>query len=123
MTLPPNQRAAIEALTVGKNQTEAAAIAGVQARTVRRWLADPTFVAELHAAQDRALGDVVRRMREGMASALDVIEGLMASDEVKAGVRLRAALGLIDRAFRGAELVELTERVAELEARFSDDTR
>ena len=54
LELPPQQRAAAVALAAGETQLEAAALAGVDARTVYRWRQTPVFIAAVeHEAEER----------------------------------------------------------------------
>ena len=62
--LTVKQRAAVDALLAHGDQRQAARAAGVNDRTLRRWMHDPLFAAALQEAQDTALdqvtGDLVR---------------------------------------------------------------
>lgn len=49
--LSPRQRKAIVALMTSRTADDAARVVGVTPRTLRRWLTDDRFVAELKAAE------------------------------------------------------------------------
>lgn len=88
---------------------------GVNEKTVRNWLKVPQFVEALAEAR-----------RECFESALTQLQGL-ASDAVatlhkarkssNASVAVRAAGLLLHNALRGADAIDLSERVRELEER------
>jgi len=118
--LSSKQRAALESLATGATQREAAEAAGVKERAVRRYVADPHFVAALRAAQDAALGETVRRMASGTRGALDVLTAIMDDKTIAAGVRLRAADLWLQHTWRARELQDLAERIAAIEGVIND---
>jgi hypothetical protein len=87
--------------------------AGVSERSYRDWIKTNEFRNALRDAR-----------RESLAEAVGVLTGLMAPAATtlrkalgakRDADRIRAALGILDRALRGVEFVELADRVAELE--------
>ena len=109
------RRRAVELLVRGLSQEEAAEALEVTARTVRRYLAEPTFRVALAEAQDEALGRVARRMTAGASEMLDVLESVACDGGMPPTVRVRAALGWLAQLWRAKELQELAERVRALE--------
>jgi len=114
--LSARQRAVIAALASGLDKQDAAAVVGIQPSTVSRYLREPLFCAELRAAQDETLATVTRRMTGGALDMLTVLESIAKDKEQPPSVRVRAALGWLERTHRLLELHDLTERVAKLEA-------
>lgn len=96
-------------------KSQAAAAADVTPRTLRRWLADPSFRTHLTQASDQALTDATHRLTGSLEDALTVLAELMANRDEKATTRLRAASIIIARTLQFAELKAITERVAALE--------
>jgi len=90
------QESVILALLEGKSQKEAAESAGVSAEQVSRWKAsDPLFVAELNR-QRAELWEVNRAELLTLAKeARQVVREVLTSESE--GVRLRAALAVLDR--------------------------
>ena len=112
--LSARQRRFVEALAQGKTATEAAQVAGVSERTGRRYSGSPVVRAALAEAQDRALGDVVRRMNSGAGDALDVLAEIMQDKAQSGGVRIRAAQVWLEQAFKSRELLDMAREIAEL---------
>lgn len=115
--LTPRQRAAIALLVTGATQETTAQSVGVRARTLRRWLEKPFFVAELRAAQDAALAGVTRDLAAGAGDMLVTLRTIAKSVAMPPHVRVRAALGWLAQLWRARELDELTDRVTALEER------
>ncbi len=110
----PQQRA-IAALIASKSTVEAAKIAGVGERTLRRWLTEPTFKAALAIAEQEIIGSATRRLLGYMETAIYVVANLMADRNVSAGIRLRAAGTILDYSLRLREMLNIEERLAALE--------
>jgi hypothetical protein len=113
------QAAAIDALMSARTVGDAAAAAGVHRNTLRAWLRDAQFCTALRAATDDAIGQSARRLATLTGQAVGVLGDGMNGDA--SGVQLRAADLVIGHAARLAELRDLTERVAALEARATND--
>jgi Homeodomain-like domain len=62
------QAKAARALRAGASQSEAARIAGVQKRTVERWLLDPDFVALVRHETVFAVGRLPERNGQGAST-------------------------------------------------------
>ncbi len=115
--LSSRERAVVAALAAGLTKKEAAATVGVRPETVSRYLRDPQVCAAIKEAQDQSLAQITRRMGAGSNTALDVLQAVMADAAMAPAVRVRAALGWLEQAWKARELSELTERVSELERR------
>ena len=120
-TLTTKQRRFMVALLAEPNTRAAALAAGISQRCAWRWLADPVFRAELAARQDAVLAAVCNGLADDAQTARQVLRDTMADPTAPHGVRVRAALGIIDAALRLAELVTLSERVAALERQASGE--
>ncbi len=94
---------------------EAARAAGVSEPTAWRYLRAPAVRQELAARQDGILGHVARRLACSMSAALDVLSSIMEDEAANAAPRVSAARAVLESGLRLAELVSLSERVAELE--------
>lgn len=105
----------LRALMVCRTQQEAARHANVGVRTLKRWLTQPEFRAALEAAETDALRDASRLLAAQAADAAAHLADAMRDIGSPPGVRLRAALGVLDRAVQLRELMSLEERLTELE--------
>lgn len=116
VTLSPRQESAIAAILAHGVLTRAAEATGVSLRQLHRWLEIPAFQAELRKQQDELRSGTVRRLQVCMLGAVDVLANVMVDASQAAGVRISAAGKLLDAALKAAEIHDLAQRVAELEA-------
>jgi hypothetical protein len=91
----------------------AAAEAGVSERTLRAWLRQPDFAEAFARARREYLQVAISRMQRAAGTATSKLLSLL--DAPDDGVALRAALGLLDRAVKGAELLDVLARLERLE--------
>jgi hypothetical protein len=105
---------AIAALLGANTITEAARAAGIGEKTLRRWLAEADFQAAYRDARAQAVTGAVGRLQGLLSKAAGTLERAM--DSGSPGVEVRAAVAAFDLAYRGAELLDLAERIAALEA-------
>jgi gamma-glutamyl:cysteine ligase YbdK (ATP-grasp superfamily) len=116
-TLSSNQRKAIAALLSAPNVPAAARKAKVGERTLHRWInEDPHFKAALYAAEGAAIDTATRRLVSLQDSAIGTLESIMTDGEAAPGVRVRAALGLLDNLMRLRELRNVEARLEALES-------
>src|SRR2546428_2492192 len=106
---------AIAALLAHPTITKAASMVGIGEKTLRRWLAAPGFQADYRAAREQAVRMAVGRLQGLPSVATETLERAMTCGTPTTEVR--AAVAVIEQAFRGADLLDLTERVAALEAK------
>jgi len=112
---------AIAALLTTATQEEAAAVAGVGARTLARWLADdPEFRSALQRAEGLAIDAAVRRLVGLQDAAVTVFDDVLSNSSISPTVRLRAASSVIDYLLKLRELRNLEERLAALEDRYNN---
>ncbi len=99
LRLSTQQLTAICALSSGATLTEAAEEAGVHRNTLANWRRNelPFQYAFAHAQYDRAL--LFREKAEALADlAIETIKALLADPKTPAGVRLKAALSILQTA-------------------------
>lgn len=109
------QRKAIDCLLSAANQTAAAACAGVNRRTLARWMAQPAFKAALRDAQGEAIKHATRRLAGALDQAVTTITHLAEAAEDE-GTRLRAASRVGEMLAELRATNELEERITALEA-------
>ena len=115
--LTSTQRKAIEALLEGAKVKEAALVAGVSTRTLQRWREQEAFALELHQRNTHAIKDAAMRLTAHFDDMLDVLLAIAKDEQgmYSESVRVRAALGWIDRQIRMMETTEVLERILRLE--------
>jgi hypothetical protein len=116
-TLSTSQRRLLAALLSERTTRAAAEAAGVSERVAYRWLGEPAFRAELASRQDAVLAAVTSGLADDAQQARAVLRETMQSPDTPPGVKVRAALGIIDAALRLMELLTLAQRVGDLERR------
>jgi DNA-binding transcriptional MerR regulator len=106
---------ALAALLGEPTLARAARTAGVSERTLRYWLRKPAFLRAYRQARRQVLEAAVGQLQRAAGRAVRTLVKALATE--KASDRIRAALGILDRGLRGAELLDMEERLAELERR------
>ena len=94
----------------------AAKAQGVPERTAYRWAGTDTFRDALISAQHESLRDATRGLSAGAVEAVEVLRAIVRNPDTAEGVRVRAALGILDAALKLATHVEVEARLLALEA-------
>ena len=94
------QEALIAALLTEPTHAAAAATAGVSEATLHRWLRLPEFQAAYRRARRELVEAAVGRIQAATGQAVDTLLAV-AKGGAKDGDRVRAAVALLDHAFRG----------------------
>lgn len=109
------QQRAMEALLQAGSLTEAAVLAGTHRNTLRRWMAEPAFVAALREIESEALTALSRRLVFlGEQAAAVLADALAPEQDVK--TRLKAAEIVLANLLKLRELLDFDQRLAALEA-------
>lgn len=106
------QTLALAALLSSRTIAEAATAAGVNERTLRRWLTSKAFASAYRAAARTVAYEASTAVLAAQAEAVGVIRAALADPNPT--VRLRAAAQLLDLGVRFAE-DDVAERLAQLE--------
>jgi len=114
--LTARMSAAIDAVLETGSQTEAAAVAGVSTRSLRRWMGTPAFRAELARRRARQLDAAAGELSRGAAAAARALIAVADGTSKGSTARVAAAKAVIDLASRFADRTELDQRIAALEA-------
>jgi hypothetical protein len=105
--------AAILALMTEPTIAGAAAKAGIAENTLARWLKRPKFLARYRAARRRALEAGLGKIQECSAEAAVKLRALVGSSNER--VALAAVKAVFEIGVRAVEVLDLAEKVAELE--------
>lgn len=116
----PHQDRAIVGLLRERSTAAAADYAGVNERTLRRWMAeDEGFIEAYREARRRALEHAIARLERASAKAADALEGNL--DCGKPSVVARSAVAILTLAMRGHEMTDVERRLEELEGMVNAD--
>lgn len=107
----------IVALLAHDSISAAAKAARIAEKTAHRWLALPEFQREYRAARRQVVEQSLATIQTVTTEAVDCLRRNLTCG--KASVEVSAAVAIIGQAVKAVELVDLEERLAELEARFS----
>jgi hypothetical protein len=105
---------AIAALLAEKNHTDAARAAGINIKTLKRWLRLPEFLEEYRRAKWEVSEQGYARAQQNTGIAVTVLLKLMVDPATAASSRIRAALGIVDIG-RDALNFDLETRLAAVE--------
>lgn len=116
--LTPAQIKAVHAIVAARDVRAAAAACGTPERTLHRWLQIEAFKLAIAEQESFIVDYATRRLLLLQDKAIDTIEGVLDDPKAPAGIRLRAALGMLDTAIKLRELRDLEVRLIALEAAF-----
>lgn len=115
--LTERQRKAITALLSTNTLAEAAAVVGCGKRTLRRWLRTPSFLVRYERAAGHLHEAAMASLLAKTGLATEQLIALLGNEDPN--VRVRAALGLIDRTVKSQEAVksirQIEKKINELE--------
>jgi hypothetical protein len=100
-------------LAEGLSVAESARRAGVSARTIRRRLAQPAYIAEVARLRTQVLDGALGQLIAASARAVETLVSLLGA--ASEATRLGAAKGLLQMALELRELGEVEGRVQSLE--------
>ena len=103
------------ALLSSRNVEEAARVAGVDPRTLYRWMKDPEFDAAYREAKRAAFSQSIARLHQMSSAAVSTLGKIMIDANAPASTRVRAADSILDHTSKAIETEDLAARVSELE--------
>ncbi len=115
--LNPNQKRALVALLVHPSVRKAAAAIHLNERTLWRYLADPTFKAELSSRQGLAIAAATAALAGLLTNATETWLSLLQDGDTSASVKARIAAGIVDAAVKLSSFSDVEQRVSDLENR------
>ncbi|MGG8409951.1 hypothetical protein ACM614_26960 [Streptomyces sp. 12297] len=112
--MPYNRPAAILALARGGSSEDAANDSGASGRTIRRWMEDPDFQAEVRDTRTEILSTAVGQLAAGAAEAVTALRAAL--HDADGRNRVQAARVLLESCLSLRESLDLEQRLAALEA-------
>ena len=113
--MTPRQEKALAALVTSPTIKAAATAAGIDYRTIRRYLEDPDFLQEYRHITTELLADARMRGQQLLSPALDTLAEICTNPAAKNAERIAAARSLLEWACRLTELTDIVERLEALE--------
>lgn len=119
--LTERQRRALAALLAAPTAKEAATMAGIGERTMKRFRALPVFQRAYRAAQAELIESAVCQSRQHLTGALSALADITADETAPPAARVSAARASIELALKLGEQGDILERLDELERQIGDD--
>lgn len=113
--LSQKKQAALLALLTNPTRAAAAAAAGIDEKTLRKYLRDGEFMAAYRAAFDDLVDTATRQAQQAINPALSTLTEICKDYDAGPTARVSAARALLEYAARLTEVNDLAARVAELE--------
>lgn len=111
--LTRKKEALILALLSEPTHSAAAVKAGISEATLRRWLRTPFFQAAYRAARREVVEAAIGRLQQAAGQAVSTLERSLHCG--RPSNEIRAAVAILDNAVKAVELMDLVQRVEELE--------
>ena len=111
--MTPNKQKALAALLTQPTQEMAAAEAGIDPRTLRRYLADPEFQEAYKKAFSGLVTEATRQAQQSLSAALSTLREILEDSSQAATARIQASRSLLEY---GLRLTEITDILRDLEA-------
>ncbi len=115
--LSPRQVLFVDAIAAGEVSCHAAELAGVCARTARRWRQRPEIQAAVRSRLNDSLGSARAILAQGSARAAKSLVDMSDGEADATSPKVAASRAVIEQATNLAAVEELQARLAELEAR------
>lgn len=106
----------LEALLVETTFEGAYKRAGIAKATAQRYRELPPFKEAYRDAKRKAMEQVTTSLQQASIEAVEVLKNVMNDEQAPPSSRIQAARTVLDNAYKGIELDDLTERIEEVEA-------
>lgn len=113
--LTTRQEQAIAAMLTEQTMAKAAEAAGVNVRTLNRWLRIPAFSAAYRTARRETFGQAIALTQRYSALAVNTLAKVMMDAASPTSAKVAAAVAVLRFAREGIELEDLAARVDALE--------
>lgn len=105
--MTPRQRKAIQGLLLCGTKKEAAAFAGIGESTLRTYLANPEFQAELRKGYAQMVDDAAQDLKRAMSPAVKALVDIVTDPEESATAKNAAARSLLEYGLRYSEFNDI----------------
>lgn len=116
------KEAAILALLNQRNLEEAARVAGISPKTLRRWQQLPEFQAAYRQARREVMAHGVVRLQQATGAAISTLLKIMVDALTPAATKARVADLVLSNAFKGLEIEDFAVSLTELERSVREST-
>lgn len=111
--MTPKQQKALQALLTCSTKREAAAAAGIDEKTLRKYLADVEFQAEYKKAFHSLVADATREAQKTLSPAILALRSIVEDEDESAGSRISAARSLLEYGLRLTEFNDILKELDE----------
>lgn len=115
-SITPRRERALAALLTSPTKELAAKAAGIDSKTLRRYLSEPEFQERYRAAFGELVGDATRQAKQNLSPALACLREIVADEKQGAQARIQAARALLEYGLRLVEVEDILRQLDELEA-------
>lgn len=109
------QQKALAALLSTSSKAAAARAAGISDRTLRDYLADPTFRAEYEKAFKDMVEDATKQAKQSLSPALSTLREIVEDKGEDTQARISAARAILSNGIKLIETADILTRIKELE--------
>ena len=109
----------VTGLLSGRNHEEAARAAGVDPRTLRRWLKKPAFQRMLHQARREAFAHEGVRLQQGAPAAVSTLLKTLINSDAKESVRVNVAKFVLESIQNTLDVESLELRISSVEQKLA----
>lgn len=113
--MTPKQQKALLALLTNPTKEKAAAAAGITAKTLRSYLADPEFQAEYKKAFASLVEDATRQAQQAIEPALSTLREVVEDGGESPQFRISAARSILEYSLKLTEQNDIMTKLQELE--------
>jgi len=114
--LSARQESVIVALLANPSISHAAKACGVSESTIWRFQQEPDFVAEYALRRRQAMEQAIGLLQTVCARATITLCQIMADSDAQDSTRVSACRAVLEYAFRGSELLDMSDRLSALES-------
>lgn len=113
--LSPKKLLAAHAIAQGKSRPEVCKIAKTSLASLKRWLKDPLFLAEVREFQKGIFDESIAIAVQKSVEAVNHLASIAASSENESS-RVAAAKAILELGYKGLVHADIQQRLAEIEA-------
>lgn len=113
-----NQTKALQALLVCSTRKDAAKMAGIDVRTLRRYFKDEAFIREYKDSFAALVDEATKQAQRSLSPAIQTLKEICEDKNAGHMARISAARSLLEYGLKLGEHNDLAARVAELERQF-----